>query len=314
MPSKQPRFCTTQRNPGPRERSAKSAKALPLRAVQALICANRLAQGREDLKTYSDLLLANYPSRKRYRDEAYDAMNSWLASGCIPEPALSFLQSSFPEVLYFSGLAHLPPSASTESGNWTQDDAPELSVVGDQVPSESTEGFPDDLQDLTSRVWAMVGLETGDERGVHVLETLIGSDAVEFLLEEKFNNNRQVPMTFDRLLRHWAVDCNLSHRDLTKFLKLLKKFKTPLTLEAIKALPRTAKTFLRLDKSDTATIDTFICENDKKKVIGEYVHYGLEAALVGQSPGNCTSFYSLNYYDNPLCVLYNYCFAACLKI
>jgi hypothetical protein len=83
------------------------------------------------------------------------------------------------------------------------------------------------------------------------------------------------------ILKQFAVMTNQTHMAMTTLLQLLKKYR-PETYYDL--LPATGKQLLHIDGMD---FDGNSSELPKPKLIenGKYLHYGLELALSGNSPG-----------------------------
>jgi hypothetical protein len=103
--------------------------------------------------------------------------------------------------------------------------------------------------------------------------------------------------TFIRLLQHWAVQEGIHVKALTRLLGLLAVFK-PETI-SYKGFPRDGRTLLKIPKAASLANahikqQTFLSvekivpvgtKKEPRRVIGKYVHFGLEDALTGTSIG-----------------------------
>lgn len=269
--TKEPRFCTTQRKPV--RRAAPNEDDYTY--VQALLGAGRVAQRGRTFKSFTTLLLAGRSSYSRYSEEAEKYLEEWKKADCVPPLAMEFLQTNFPSVLATDEFLQRQAYVAQVYGDDSE------SVVS-ETPEHSQSMTFEEFDDLTTQVWSQIRSQDNSHMSV---EEVLGSSTLDYL-EKAASDSKPTAhrMTFERLLRHWAVDCNLSHKDLTKFLKLLKKYQTPLSRQQIRALPKVAKTFLRLDKSDTDNVIPQPVVFDGR-VIGHYSHYGIERGLLGLSAG-----------------------------
>lgn len=93
--------------------------------------------------------------------------------------------------------------------------------------------------------------------------------------------------TFERLLQHWAVQEGITQNALNRLFMVLHTFKP--SQICYKKLPHDARTFLKVPPKVTpSTIIPFeeIRVGEKEKaLIGRYIHFGVEDAILGTSIG-----------------------------
>jgi hypothetical protein len=96
--------------------------------------------------------------------------------------------------------------------------------------------------------------------------------------------------TFIRLLQHWAVQEGIHVKALTRLLGLLHDFCEPNTMRSLR-LPRDGRTLLKIPKASPFALkepkqyDVISPPVPGGKLIGRYIHFGLEDALTGTSIG-----------------------------
>lgn len=106
------------------------------------------------------------------------------------------------------------------------------------------------------------------------------------LVESTYKPNNMRKLSFVRILQHVAAAGKIRLCILTLFLTLLKKHQPTINYQK---LPKQGRTLLRLDEKDKARLaEQVITAKEGKAEVGTYVHFGLEDAILGQSPGACT--------------------------
>lgn len=92
--------------------------------------------------------------------------------------------------------------------------------------------------------------------------------------------------TFERLLQHWAVQEGITQNALNRLFTVLHTFKP--SQISYKKFPHNARTFLKVPKVTTSTITPFEAirvGQKEKELIGRYIHFGVEDAILGTSVG-----------------------------
>ena len=84
------------------------------------------------------------------------------------------------------------------------------------------------------------------------------------------------------ILRHFAVKTDQTYDSMTVLLSLLKEHQP---IPDYTNLPSTGKGLLPLNTFGELPSPELVYDKSKRVVIGKYVHFGLELALMGNSPG-----------------------------
>jgi hypothetical protein len=122
----------------------------------------------------------------------------------------------------------------------------------------------------------------------------IGKDSVR---------SRMHQYSFVRIIQHWAVSEGIHQKQLTRFLVLLHTFQPTLKLLDYATLPKDGRTLLKIPcqtkREFSSPIQPFYAPalpgTGKSNVhIGNYVHFGLGAAITGKSLGMNHRFHYVN--------------------
>lgn len=266
----------------------------------SVVCAVVSASGKKVI--YPTELSAVGRSRgfkKAKYDEAEKVLSTWISSGSVPSSAMQFMQTHFPKVVhsvpFFKQQAAqqaaqiqlaLGSAASTSNSNSNSQPQPPMPVVSNLASpptSDSATVFPPpDLCDVDSDMWE----DLPDEDTTHgnmSLEDQLGPDLVRLLYSTNRRKANVVP--FARILTHWFVTCKIPQEHITMFLKLLKTFRPTLCHADIDRLPTSARTLLKVSPEELGQVQVTEVRDGAAKYLGTYMHYGVEAGVLGTSPG-----------------------------
>lgn len=236
-------------------------------------------------------------TKRRKREQIAVYIGEWLRSGFIPRIEIQAMVKWFPKVVESIPLFRYEasrPLRNDESSTGiphTTDDHPDPIVAcpSQVIPSplpppaplpepvqftRPSQPISMDLCDSDSNVWEDVA---------DPVQSPLDDDLLQFLFRSNRTQVKVLP--FVRILQHWSVVCKISHQHISTLLKLIKKFRSTISESDIDALPSSAQTLLKLTNSDLGQVQSSKVKNEKGAAIGTYMHYGVEAGVLGISPG-----------------------------
>jgi len=113
-------------------------------------------------------------------------------------------------------------------------------------------------------------------------EDIVKTNDNEGVKKKSFQRPPNFKLSFVRLLQHFYVMGNISLFAMTCFLKLLHLF-TPYI--DYNTLPRTARTLVKIRRTDKMKVSKRQVKNKLNEKIGTYVHFGLKDGIMGTSAG-----------------------------
>jgi hypothetical protein len=235
------------------------------------------------------------------KSQVKQILSQWTLDNRIPNVALRYMRSNcktvWPTVPFIrNAILRLDDEQIEPEFEEVAQFCEENGIDVDLVLPRSNDACWNDMSvyALTNNISADLSApsESLDKAAQKRLEDILGRDTVQFL----FSSNREhVNLSFVRILQHWFVACRIPHYHITKLLRMLKKHKPEIIHGE---LPTTAQTFLKLNKKDKEGVQKINVTNptDPTNVIGTYMHYGVEDAVLCKSAGesHCpTTFYSV---------------------
>ena len=242
--------------------------------------------------------------KKKCEVQAAALMREWVSSGSVPLSAIQCMQTHFPNIVqsipFFKEHASKiqPPSESVHvhstSSSGSLNEGPSSLNSGhiaseSFIPQHNLEN-PTDLFDLDSDMWE--DLPNGEQ--TKSLEDLLGPEVVRFLIAT--NRKKARVISFPRLLQHWFVTCKIAQEHITLLLKLLKTFRPTLDEQTIDKLPNSARTLLKVTADELRKVQVTRVQTESGEDLGTYMHYGVEAGVLGTSPGMFARLCSLFQY------------------
>jgi hypothetical protein len=203
-------------------------------------------------------------------------------------------------------------AASTSMDNLAPAWALDSSSVGLHMPSSPRTGLVSNYQSVDDLFQSQ---ETLVERAIEedfisgALGTaLLGSSIPLEVCKMLVRTNVKTTYTFNQILQHWSVKRRIDHEAISELCFLLNRYQPQILYTGPNKLPLCAKTLLKIDheklKADcpTRTVRPAKDALDPRKPTlvpvkkppgplaeaardGEYMHFGLEKALLGKSPG-----------------------------
>jgi len=231
-----------------------------------------------------ELSNASDNTQARYLCKAKEVLLGWDSSGLVPQSALECFSRHYPKVW---PKIQIVRNAMLESIDASEEyvDVPEIS---DEYNEELTRAekllsnISSDVLNVNTDQW-QDATNYEDVSGDRTVDQLC-QETLEFLLS---TNRKRIKLSFKRILQHWSVDCNISHRSMTKLLKLLKKHKPRLGRAQYKELPYTGRTLVKLDvKASKEAVPMLVIKSSNgRETMGTYLHYGVLGGILGTSPG-----------------------------
>lgn len=216
--------------------------------------------------------------RDRHRPFCQDTCVDLIHSGDQVNDDLITSHAMCP--LDYSSLSRLATSASTT----TSDDEPMASIT----------------QPIHTIVDQTEPMEIDSDEGLvppRLSNSAIPLEVCKMLVRSDIKTD----FNFNRVLQHWATKRRIEHEAVTELCVLCHAYQVQIEYTGPNKLPLCAKTLLKIDKEEVesacprrkikpakdAKIPPTIRASPlaKKALIGEYMHFGLEKAILGASPG-----------------------------
>jgi len=252
-----------------------------LEVICATVSASNACKGEPPL-LIQDLFFKQHKAARKFLNEANTIYQTWTSTGVVPKEALNYFATHYPNTWpKLPVVRNAMLQALAESDPLPSPVAPHTGLT---EAEQAFMQFPRDMVDPLADVWEDLTPFQEENEDVQLASLLLDEETIAFLM---CTNRKRVQLSLERILQHWSVACNVSHDNVTKLLRLLKRHRPVMSRKDYDRLPWTGRTLVKLLPSELeqVPIKPVIARKGTTQV-GTYLHYGVVPALYGNSPGN----------------------------